>query len=266
MKILFIGDVIGRIGRKTLQALLPKTVDYYKVDFVIANGENIAGGFGLTKNTAQDMFSAGVDVITSGNHIWDKKEARRILEEDKRILRPANYPKKNVPGRGAAIYEKNGFKIGVLNLIGRLFMDAYDDPFFCADEHIAWMKNETNILFVDFHAEATSEKQAIGNYLNGRVTAVAGTHTHVQTADEKILSKNTAYISDAGMAGPVDSIIGLNKDEAMMRFLTRIPHRFLEVAKGDSIMGAVIVEADEKTGGAKSITRICPGYKVPERY
>lgn len=262
MKILFIGDVIGRIGRKTLQALLPKTVDYYKIDFVIANGENIAGGFGLTRNTAQDMFDAGVDVITSGNHIWDKKESRRILEEDKRILRPANYPPKNVPGRGAAIYEKNGYKIGVLNLIGRLFMDAYDDPFRCADEHIAWMKNEAKVVFVDFHAEATSEKQAIGNYLDGHVCAVVGTHTHVQTADERILPNGTAYMTDAGMAGPLDSIIGLNKDEAILRFLTKVPHRFLEVAKGDSIMGAVIVEADEKTGMAKSITRICPGHKV----
>ncbi|GMT42899.1 MAG: 2',3'-cyclic-nucleotide 2'-phosphodiesterase [bacterium] len=262
MKILFIGDVIGKIGRKTIRALLPKIIDYHKVDFVIANGENIAGGFGLTKNTMSEMFDSGVDVITTGNHVWDKKESKILLREEKRLLRPANYPPKNVPGKGAGIYEKNGCKIGVLNLIGRLFMDYYDDPFRCADEYISWMKKEAPILIVDFHAEATSEKQAIGYYLNGRVTAVLGTHTHVQTADEKILDGQTAYISDAGMVGPVDSIIGLNKDEAMMRFLTRIPHRFLEVAKGDSIMGAVIVEADEKTGHAKSINRISPGHTV----
>lgn len=256
MKILFIGDVIGRIGRKTVRALLPKTVDYYKIDFVILNGENLAGGFGITRDTAEEMFELGVDVITTGNHVWDKKAALKLVDEESRILRPANYPKGQVPGRGAGIYEKNGCKIGVLNLIGRLFMDAYDDPFRIADEHISWMREKANILFVDFHGEATSEKQAMGQYLAGRVSAIVGTHTHVQTSDEKIMKDYTAYISDVGMAGPVDSIIGLNKDEALKRFLTKIPHRFVEVGKGDSVMDSVIVNVDEKTGRANDITRL----------
>ena len=262
MRILFIGDVIGSMGRKTVKALLPKTVDYYKADFVIVNGENLAGGFGITKNTAQEMFDLGVDVITTGNHVWDKKEAIRLVSDEKRILRPANYPAGKVPGRGAGVFEKNGTRVGIMNLIGRLFMDAYDDPFRIADEQLSWLSKESDILIVDFHGEATSEKQAIGNYLSGRVTAVIGTHTHVQTSDERLMKGHTAYISDVGMAGALDSIIGLNKDEAMKRFLTKIPHRFVEVAKGDSIMGAVIVEADEKNGRAKSINRICPAYHV----
>jgi len=256
LKILFIGDIIGRIGRRTVRALLPKTLDYYKVDFVIANGENLAGGFGITRNTAHEIFDLGVDVITTGNHVWDKKEALRLVDEETRILRPANYPKKQVPGRGAGIYEKNGCKIGVLNLIGRLFMDAYDDPFRIADEHISWMREKADILFVDFHGEATSEKQAMGQYLAGRVSAIVGTHTHVQTSDEKIMKDYTAYISDVGMVGPVDSIIGLNKDEALKRFLTKIPHRFVEVGKGDGVMNSVIVDVDEKTGKATDIARL----------
>lgn len=256
MKILFIGDVVGRVGRRIVRALLPKTVDYYKVDFVILNGENLAGGFGITRDTAQEVFDLGVDVITTGNHVWDKKVALKLVDEERRLLRPANYPKGQVPGRGAGIYEKNGYKIGVLNLIGRLFMDAYDDPFRIADEHIAWMREKTDILFVDFHAEATSEKQAMGHYLAGRVSVVVGTHTHVQTSDEKIIKGHTAYISDVGMVGPVDSIIGLNKDEALKRFLTKIPHRFVEVGKGDGVMGSVIVDVDEKTGKATDITRL----------
>ncbi len=256
MKILFIGDVIGRVGRRTVRALLPKTVDYYKVDFIIANGENLAGGFGITRDTAQEILDLGVDVITTGNHVWDKKEALTLVAEDTRILRPANYPKDQVPGRGAGIYEKNGCKIGVLNIIGRLFMDAYDDPFRIADEYLSWMCKETDVVLVDFHGEATSEKQAMGHYLAGRVTAVICTHTHVQTSDEKIMKGHTAYISDVGMVGPVDSIIGLNKDEAIKRFLTKIPHRFVEVAKGDSIMDSVVVDVDEKTGKARSIARL----------
>ncbi|MBI5637591.1 MAG: TIGR00282 family metallophosphoesterase [Nitrospinae bacterium] len=264
MKVLFIGDVIGRIGREAVKNLLPKTIDFYKIGFVIANGENLAGGFGLTKETAQEMFDAGVDILTTGNHVWDKKVALKLVEEDKRILRPANYPPGKVPGRGAGVYTKDGAAIGVINLIGRVYMDFYDDPFRGADEQLQSVRSETNIIFVDFHGEASSEKQAMGYYLDGRVTAILGTHTHVPTADERVLPGRTAYITDVGMAGPIDSVIGLNKYEAMQRFHTRIPHRFMEVAKGEAIMNAVIVELDVKTGHAESITRIAPKYTVKD--
>ncbi len=264
MKVLFIGDIIGRIGREAVKNLLPKTIDFYKIGFVIANGENLAGGFGLTKETAQEMFDAGVDVLTTGNHVWDKKVALKLLEEDKRILRPANYPPNQVPGRGAGVYVKDGISIGVINLIGRVFMDFYDDPFRGADEQLQSVRSETNIIFVDFHAEASSEKQALGYHLDGRVTAVLGTHTHVPTADERVLTGQTAYITDVGMVGPIESVIGLNKHEALQRFHTRIPHRFMEVAKGEAVMNAVIVELDPKTGHAKSITRIVSKHTVKD--
>ncbi len=256
MKVLIIGDIIGRIGREAVKANLAKTIDYYKIDFVIANGENLAGGFGVTKETAEQMYSIGVDCLTSGNHIWDKKVALKLVNEDPRLLRPQNYPPQYVPGKGAMVYEKGNLKIGVLNIIGRTFMNFYDDPFRCADEQIEKMKHETPLIFVDFHAEATSEKQAMGFYLDGRVTSVTGTHTHVQTADERVLSGGTAYITDVGMAGPVESIIGLNKDEALKRFHSLIPHRFMEVPKGEAVMCGVIVDADNSTGKAKSITRL----------
>ncbi len=263
MRILFIGDCIGRIGREGVKSLLPKMVDFHKIDFVIVNGENLAGGFGLTAETALELYDVGVDVITSGNHIWDKKVALKLLDEDKRILRPANYPP-GVPGRGVGVYHKNGITIGVMNLIGRVFMDFYDDPFRCADEHLKWLASETNLIFVDFHAEATSEKQAMGYYLDGRVTALMGTHTHVQTADERVLEGHTAYITDVGMVGPLDSVIGLNKHEAMQRFFTRIPHRFMEVGKGEGVLSAVVVEADAESGRAKSITRVQSKFNVKE--
>ena len=261
MRLLFIGDCIGRIGREGVKHLLPKLTELYKPDFVVLNGENLAGGFGLTAETVHEMYSAGVDVITSGNHIWDKKVAIKLLDEDARLLRPANYPP-GVPGRGSAVYRKNGLAIAVVNLIGRVYMDSYDDPFRGADEELKKSAGETNLIFVDFHAEATSEKQALGYYLDGRVTAVMGTHTHVPTADERILDRKTAYITDVGMAGPVDSIIGLNKKEALDRFHTRIPHRFMEVAKGEGILSGVLVEADKETGRARAITRVSSKFNV----
>lgn len=256
MKVLIIGDVIGNIGRSGLKSSLPNIVDLYKIDFVIANGENLAGGFGVTKGTVNQLFDMGVDVITSGNHIWDKKEALTLLDSEERLLRPHNYPPKYVPGIGARVYETEKMKIGVINLMGRVFMHFYDDPFRCADEILAWMKKETDLIFVDFHAEATSEKQAIAYHLDGRVTSVTGTHTHVMTADERVLEGGTAYITDVGMVGPLESVIGLRKDEALKRFHTLMPHRFMEVAQGEGILNAVVVEADEKNGKAKSITRI----------
>ncbi len=256
MKTLIVGDVIGRVGRRTVKELLQKTIDYYKVDFVIANAENLAGGFGITRETVDEMFQMGADVLTSGNHVWDKKGGLKILETEPRIIRPANYPPGKVPGRGAEVYEKNDRMIGVINIMGRVFMNDYDDPFRVVDRELEWMCKETKLIFVDFHAEATSEKQAMGFHLAGRVTAVIGTHTHVQTADEKILDEKTAYITDVGMAGPVDSVIGMRKDEALKRFYTNMPQRFQEVAGGKGVMGAVLVEADDRTGHAKSIKRL----------
>jgi metallophosphoesterase (TIGR00282 family) len=261
MRLLFIGDCIGRIGRECVKHLLPKMAELYKPNFVVLNGENLAGGFGLTAETVHEMYSAGVDVITSGNHIWDKKVAIKLLDEDERLLRPANYPP-GVPGRGSAVYRKDGLAIGVVNLIGRVYMDYYDDPFRGADEELKKIAGETNLIFVDFHAEATSEKQAMGYYLDGRVTAVLGTHTHVPTADERILEKQTAYITDVGMTGPVDSVIGLNKKEALDRFHSRIPHRFMEVAKGEAILSGALVDADKETGRARTITRVSSKYNV----
>ena len=262
MKTLIIGDVIGRIGRETMKRHLPKLVEYHRIDFVIVNGENVAGGFGITKGTADQLFSMGVDVITSGNHIWDKKEALKLVETEHRLLRPANYPPR-VPGVGARVYEKNGKKIGVINLIGRVFMDIYDDPFRGADEILEWMRNETKIIHVDFHGEATSEKQAIGYYLDGRVSSITGTHTHVQTADERVLGGGSAYISDVGMVGPVESVLGLNKDESLKRFHTRIPHRFMEVPGGEGVLCGVIVDVDDESGKAKSIDRVQLKADVP---
>jgi hypothetical protein len=255
MNVLFIGDIVGKPGRTALKALLPGLVDKYKVDLVVVNGENAAGGFGITENVASEIFSLGVHVITSGNHIWDKKEAIPYLAKEDRILRPANYPP-SVPGQGSLVYKtRDGIKIAVLNLSGRIFMSHMDCPFRTSDREIQRLKDITNIIIVDFHAEATSEKQAFGYYLDGRVSAVIGTHTHVQTADEKILSGGTAYITDVGMTGPEDSVIGVEKETVINRFLTGMPAKF-EVPKGTSIFSAVVIEIDKDTGKASAIHRI----------
>ena len=255
VKLLFIGDVIGKPGREALSRELHRIVDRHMVDLVIANGENAAGGFGLTEETAQDLFKCGVQMITSGNHIWDKKDALDYIKREERIVRPANYPE-GTPGKGTTIVKTpGGTKVGILNLEGRVFMNNLDCPFRCADREVAKLKEETQIIFVDFHAEATSEKAALGWYLDGRVSAVIGTHTHVQTADERILTAGTAYMTDAGMTGAFDSVIGVKKEEAILKFVSQRPSKF-EVAKKDIRINAVVIEVDEKTGLALNIERI----------
>ncbi len=258
MKLLFIGDIVGRAGRRTLVDHLDRLIDRHLVDLVIANGENAAAGYGLTASVLNELFDSGVDVVTSGNHIWDKKEIMPVLEKESRLLRPANYPP-GLPGYGSGIYETAaGIKVGVLNLEGRVFMKNLDCPFRAADSLIAELKQVTPIVFVDFHAEATSEKQALGFYLDGRVSAVVGTHTHVQTADERILPEGTGYLTDVGMTGSQDAIIGNQKESAMDRFLTQLPVR-LEVAKKNPQLCGVLLTINEETGCCEAIERIQQG-------
>jgi len=251
--LLFIGDVIGRPGRKALAHFLPRIKDKYKPAVVVANGENAAGGIGITEAVSKELLSH-VDVLTSGNHIWDKKDAASILERESRLLRPANYPPRN-PGKGVFIFEAwNGRKVGIVNLQGRVFMEPVDCPFRIADELLVKLRVDTHIILVDFHAEATSEKQALGWHLDGRVSAVFGTHTHVPTADEKILPGGTAYLTDIGMVGGYDSVIGIKKEQALERFLTARPQRF-EPSKTGMVFSAVYVDVDVSTGKALSIQR-----------
>jgi metallophosphoesterase (TIGR00282 family) len=255
VKILFIGDIVGKPGRQALSRELHRLVDRHTIDIVIANGENAAGGFGLTTEVAKELFNHGIHLLTGGNHIWDKKEQVPLIFSDQRILRPANYPV-GAPGCGSTIVTTpGGVRVGVLNLEGRVFMKCLDCPFLVADHEIARLKQETNIIFVDFHAEATSEKSALGWYLDGRVSALVGTHTHVQTADERILPQGTAYLSDAGMTGSFDSVIGMGKEETIHRFLTQLPAKF-EVGKKDIRLNAVVIGVDEQSGKAVSIERI----------
>lgn len=255
MKILFIGDIIGKPGRKAIHRLLKKLISLYEVEFTIANGENAAGGMGITPPIALEILNGGVDVLTSGNHIWAKKEILPFLNEESRVLRPANYPP-NVPGRGWGVFNlSNGRKIGVLNLEGRVFMKHLDCPFRVGEREVAIIRRETNIILVDFHAEATSEKMAMGWYLNGKVSAVFGTHTHVQTSDEKILDEGTAYITDVGMTGPLESVIGIRKQIALDRLLMQMPGKF-DVADNDIELQGVVVEIDPETGRSEKILRI----------
>jgi hypothetical protein len=253
LSVLFLGDVIGRPGRRALDIFLPSLVEELKPTLVIANGENAAGGVGITEKIGRDLFSQ-IDVLTSGNHIWDKRDALEYLEQEPRLLRPANYPDPN-PGKGSYIWEgKQGEKVGVLNLQGRVFMEPIECPFRVADREVEKLRSITPVIVVDFHAEATSEKQALGWHLDGRVSAVLGTHTHVPTADERVLPKGTAYISDVGMVGGYDSVIGIKKEQALLRFLTSRPQRF-EPSKERSVLGAVFIEIETQTGRAVSIQR-----------
>ncbi len=250
MIILAIGDIIGKPGRQAVYELVPDLRKEYGIDLVMANGENAAGGFGLTVTTAQELLDDGVDVITSGNHIWAQKEIIPYLDEDVPVLRPLNYPP-GAPGRGYLL--KN--KAMVVNLMGRTFMTNIDCPFRTMDALLAEISPKTKVIIVDFHAEATSEKVALGRYLDGRVSAVLGTHTHVGTIDARILPRGTAYVTDIGMTGPDDSIIGDEADAVIQRFLTMLPHH-LSVGKGKPVFNAMMVEVDEKTGRAISIERI----------
>ena len=255
MRILFIGDIVGKPGRELVRRGLSGIVDFHRIDLVIANAENSAAGFGITREIGDQLLEWGIDVMTSGNHIWDKKEALDYIGAESRLLRPANYPA-GAPGKGSYLARtRDGRSVGVINVMGRVFMLNIDDPFAVVLREIDALKARTRIIFVDFHAEATSEKIAMGWHLDGKVTALVGTHTHVQTADERILPKGTAYLTDVGMTGPHDSIIGVDIQAALGKFLTALPARF-ETATENPRLNAVIIEADEQTGRAIDIERL----------
>ncbi|MCX7845750.1 MAG: TIGR00282 family metallophosphoesterase [Dictyoglomaceae bacterium] len=255
MKILFLGDIVGSIGRKGVSMFLPEVREEYNIDLVIGNVENAAAGFGITEKVIKEIIDAGVDILTSGNHIWDKKEGISLLDSCERIIRPANYPK-GVPGKGYIILSHFEEKICIINLQGRIFMEAIDNPFTVAEEIVEKVRKEANIILVDIHAEATSEKMAMGYYLDGKVSAVIGTHTHVQTADEKILEGGTGYITDVGMCGAENSILGVEKEAVLKKFLLQIPQRFEIPEKGLFKMEGVIIEVEELTGKTKKIERL----------
>jgi hypothetical protein len=260
VKLLFIGDIVGRPGRHAVKELLPKLREQRALDFVIANGENSAGGSGITPETAAEIFSAGVDVITSGDHLWDQKEVMELLANEKRFLRPLNYPP-GTPGQGSGIFEVRSSKlgvrssIGVLNLQGRTFLPPLEHPFLLAAEEVKRLREQTKIIFVDFHAEATSEKIAFARFLDGHVSAVVGTHTHVQTADEQIFPGGTAYLTDAGFTGPHESVLGREIEPVIKRFLTGMPQRF-EVAKNNVLLHGCMIEIDDTSGKALKIQRV----------
>jgi 2',3'-cyclic-nucleotide 2'-phosphodiesterase len=255
MNILFVGDIVGRPGRELVRKGLRALVDHYDIDLTVANAENAAAGFGLTRDIGESLLESGVDVMTSGNHIWDKKEVLEYIPAEQRLLRPANYPA-GVPGRGSCVAQtRDGRSVGVINVMGRVFMAPLDDPFAVVLREIDAVRHRARVILVDVHAEATSEKIAMGWHLDGKVTAVIGTHTHVQTADERVLPGGTAYLTDAGMTGPHDSIIGMERQPSLARFLNGMPAKF-EPATGNPRLNGVVIEADDKTGRATNITRI----------
>ena len=255
VKLLMIGDIVGRPGRQMVARHLAGLVDRHLVDLVVANAENAAAGFGVTADVVDELLGMGVDVLTTGNHVWDKKEVLPLLDQEDCLLRPANYPP-GAPGRGWRVYRTSaGLPVAVVNLEGRVFMHSLDCPFRAADAILAELAGSARVVLVDFHAETTSEKGAMGSYLDGRVSAVLGTHTHVQTADERVLPGGTAFISDVGMTGSRDSVIGIRKELSMERFLTQLPVRY-EVAKKEPMLCAVLVTVDETTGRAIAIERV----------
>jgi metallophosphoesterase (TIGR00282 family) len=255
VNLLFIGDIVGEPGRRAVKILLPQLRDQHALNFVIANGENSAGGSGITPRTAAEIFEAGVNVITCGDHLWDQKEVSELLHHESRFLRPLNYPP-GTPGRGGAVYQLPGLPpVAVMNAQGRTFMAALENPFPMALEEVECLRHSTPIIFVDFHAEATSEKIAFARLLDGRVSAVVGTHTHVQTADEQIFPGGTAYLSDAGFTGPQESVLGREIEPVIKRFMTYIPQRF-EVAKKRVMLFGTVIAIDESSGRALKIQRI----------
>lgn len=255
MRLIFVGDVVGKPGRKILRTRLAGLVDRFEIDYVVVNVENSAGGFGVTPEVLAEFEDLSIDCYTSGNHIWDKKEGLILLDEVPNLLRPANYPEGN-PGSGLYIGETpSGIRVATLNLEGQVFMKPLESPFRVADRILESIPEDVQVILVDFHAEATSEKQALGWYLDGRVSAVVGTHTHVPTADETVLANGTAYITDVGMTGPYDSIIGMRADRVLRRFLLQSRSAF-EVAKGRVQLAAVVIDIDEATGKARSIERL----------
>jgi len=260
MKILFIGDIVGRPGRQAVRHLLPELMEKHRLDFVIANGENAAAGFGITEKVAQELFTLGIDVLTGGNHLWDKKESLSYIAQEPRILCPANYPEGAVGARWGVFETRVGIKVGVFGLQGRVFLPAIDCPFRAADGMIERLSRETEVILVDVHAEATSEKIALGWHLDGRVSAVIGTHTHVQTADERILPRGTAYITDVGMTGGGDGVIGMDREAVLKRFLTGMPQKF-ETAEGEVRLQAVLIELAGDGSKSRSIERISINYR-----
>jgi len=253
MRILFIGDIVGQPGRQLVARHLKALIADYGAEMVLANAENAAGGFGITASIGEELLSLGIDLLTSGNHIWDKKEAESYLAKESRVLRPANYPEE-APGAGVHILRKNGRMLGVVNIQGRAFLPPIDCPFKAADRELAQVRQVTDTILVDFHAEATAEKQAFGWYVDGRVSAVVGTHTHVQTADEQILPGRTAYITDVGMTGPRNSVIGIKPEDAIQKFITQMPRKFT-LAHGPAQLCAVVLDIGDD-GRARSITRL----------
>ncbi|RXT15188.1 TIGR00282 family metallophosphoesterase [Ammoniphilus sp. CFH 90114] len=254
MRILFIGDIVGKGGRDTLIEYLPKLKRKYQPLFTVVNGENAAGGRGITGTIAKSFYEVGVQVITMGNHTWDNKEIFEFIDNETKIVRPANYPPET-PGAGYTYIKSNQYELAVVNLMGRTFLPPLDCPFRVAEELIQKIKQRTPYIFVDFHAEATSEKQAMGWFLDGKVSAVIGTHTHVQTGDPRILPKGTAYLTDVGMVGPYDSILGMETDAVLKKFLTQLPVRF-EVAIGRNQLNAVVIDLHPQTGKAVKIMPI----------
>ena len=255
MKLLFVGDIIGKPGRRALRNLLPRLVDHHRADYVVVNVENSAGGFGVTPDVLRDIEDLPIDVYTTGNHVWDKKEAMEMLDRMPHLLRPANYPEGN-PGKGLHVGETAaGIPVAVMNLEGLVFMHNLESPFRTADRLLKGLDPKVKVVMVDFHAEATSEKQAMGFYLDGRVSAVLGTHTHVPTADERILPKGTALQTDTGMTGPYESVIGMRVDKVLKRFLLQTPSSF-EVAKRDVRLAGAVIDIDETTGKARGIERV----------
>jgi len=255
MNILFIGDIVGRPGRELIRKGLRSLIELHGVDLTVANAENAAAGFGITKDIGDALLEWGVDVMTSGNHIWDKREVMGYIPNEPRLLRPANYPA-GVPGRGSYVAQTgDGRAVGVINVMGRVFMTSIDDPFAVVLNEIDALRHKTRVIVVDFHAEATSEKIAMGWHLDGKVTLVVGTHTHVQTADERILPNGTAYLTDAGMTGPHDGIIGMEREPSLARFLNGMPSKF-EPASANPRLNGILVGADVKTGRAVSVTRL----------
>ncbi|MEI5906261.1 TIGR00282 family metallophosphoesterase [Bacillus spongiae] len=255
MQLLFIGDVVGSPGRDMIKTYLPKLKEKYRPHFTIINGENSAGGRGITEKIYRQFLESGANVVTLGNHAWDNREVFEFIDGAKALVRPANFPH-NAPGKGLIFQKFNALEIAVINLQARTFMPALDCPFTEAEKLVEEARERTNIIFVDFHGEATSEKQAMGWYLDGKVTAVVGTHTHVQTADERILPKGTAYLSDVGMTGPYDGILGMEREAVIGRFLTSLPTRFEVPKEGRTQLSACLIDIDEKTGKARKIQRI----------
>ena len=255
MKILFVGDIVGRPGRSCLARWLPRLRAEYALDFVAVNGENAAGGLGATPEVLAELTAMGVHAITLGNHTWRKRDVAKAMDDMPHLVRPANYPP-GVPGQGSTFFARpDGRKVGVVNLVGRVFLDAFDCPFRKAVEEIESLRPFTPIILVDFHAEATSEKVALGWHLDGRCSAVLGSHTHVQTADDRVLPNGTAYITDMGMTGPMNSVIGVDTDRAIRKFLTGMPSQF-QVAKGPAMVCGVVLEIEDDTGRALSIERV----------